>query len=447
MVKRMRAIATHAAFPWLPLYYLLIVGGGTLLLGWNIPGISESAWPLILVWLVLILATDAAPVSLPGGGFITVSSTVDYAGILILGPVPVALAEFVATLILQLAVRRRPFHKALFNASAFAGTVLVAGWVFTSMGGVPGGAIEFPSILPPLLAMGMVYYALNTSIVSVILALADGKKAWRIWQVNYLWTILHMMASLPFGAAFAVAYHALGIWGVVLFVIPLLLARYTFKLYIEMKRDLVDFAAVLAGMIDEFDPYTCQHSQRVSRYAGLVAREMGLSERGVEKAEVSGLLHDLGKISVTQRDIVLKPGPLTAEERARICLHADIGADIVGRVRAFQGLAPAVRYHHERMDGRGYHKLPAAEVPLTARVVMVADAFDAMTSDRVYRKALSLEEALAELDRHSGTQFDKSAVEALNRLVARGEIQISDETQQNPTEEFARPGLVNAGLV
>lgn len=99
------------------------------------------------------------------------------------------------------------------------------------------------------------------------------------------------------------------------------------------------------------------------------------------------------------------------------------------------------------MDGRGYHNLPASEVPLTARIVMVADAFDAMTSDRVYRKALKLEEALAELDRHSGTQFDKTAVEALNRLVTRGEIQISDETKDHQPEEFARPGLVNAGLV
>jgi len=120
MVKRMRAIATHAAFPWLPLYYLLIVGGGTLLLGWNIPGITETSWPLVLVWLVLILCTDAAPVSLPGGGFITVSSTVDYAGILILGPVPTALAEFVATLILQLYIGNvaiSTHHTAGFMAS------------------------------------------------------------------------------------------------------------------------------------------------------------------------------------------------------------------------------------------------------------------------------------------------------------------------------------------
>lgn len=446
MAMRMRAIADRGAFPWFPLYYALVVGGGLALLGWQVPALAHGPWLLILLWVGLILATDAAPVSLPGGGFITVSSTVDYAGILILGPVPTALAEFAATLILQLVVQRKPVRKAMFNACAFSTTVLVAGWVFRVMGGTPGEPLVFPWVLPPLLSMGVVYYLVNTALVSVVIALSERRRAWHVWQVNYIWSILHMLASIPFGAVFAVAYHALGMWGVLLFIAPLLLARHTFKLYIETKRDLVDFAGVLAGVIDEFDPYTCRHSQRVSRYAALVAREMGLPERAVERAECSGLLHDIGKIATSQRDLILKPGPLTAEERARVCQHADIGADILGRVRAFQSLAPVVRYHHERMDGAGYHGLPGDTVPLTAKVVMVADAFDAMTSDRVYRKALSLEEALAELDRHAGTQFDAGAVRALRRLVEREEILVGEDLVQ-PEPSLARPGLVNAGLV
>jgi putative nucleotidyltransferase with HDIG domain len=295
--------------------------------------------------------------------------------------------------------------------------------------------------------MGIAYYVLNTTMVSLVIALSEARKAWRIWQVNYLWTVLHMVGALSVAVTLTVVYHEVGAWGVVLFVVPLWLARHTFTLYTESKRDLIDFAGVLAGVIDEFDPYTCQHSQRVSRYAGQLARELGVSEREVERAECAGLLHDLGKISGSQRDLVLKPGPLTPEERARACLHADIGADILDRVRAFENLAPVVRYHHERMDGRGYHNIPANDVPFTAKVVMVADAFDAMTSDRVYRKALSLSEALEELDRHAGTQFDRGVVLALNRLIDRGEIRIKEGTPQHEVEEFARPGMVNAGLV
>lgn len=446
MEKRVRAIASHAPSPWFPVYYAVVVGGGLLLLALNASELTGTSWGLALLWLALIIGTDAAPVNLPGGGFITVSSTVDYAGILILGPVPVAFAEFIATVVLQLGVQRKPLHKVLFNAATFSGTVLVAGWVYLVLGGTVGGPLDFPQALVPIVGMGVTYYALNTTLVSLVLALSERRKAWQIWQVNYIWTIFHMVASLPFGAALAVAHAALGVWGVLLFVLPLMLARYVFKLYTEAKRDLVDFAGVLAGMIDEFDPYTCMHSQRVSRYSAQIAREMGLSEREVERAEVAGLLHDIGKISVTQRELVLKPGPLTPEERKRVNQHADIGAEILDRVRAFRHLAPMVRYHHERMDGDGYHGLPEDEVPLTSKVVMVADAFDAMTTDRVYRPALGLAAAVQELERHNGTQFHPPAVAALIRLIERREVRV-DAHAPEATEVLAHPEVVNASVI
>ena len=403
----------------------------------------------ILLLAALILVTDAAPVTLPGGGYITVSSTVDYAGILILGPIPTALAEFVATLVLQVGCQRRPFQKSAFNAAAFAGTVLVAGRVFQLLGGVPGEALAFPQSLVPILGMGLAYYTLNTLIVSTVIALSERRRMWQVWQINYVWTIFHMVASLPFGAALAVAFRALGVWGVVLFVLPLLLARYSFKLYAEAKRDLIDFAGVLAGVIDEFDPYTSLHSHRVSRYAGQIGREMGLPERAVEKVEYGGLLHDIGKIKTSQRELILKPGPLTREEMDHVSLHAGLGADILERVRAFRPVAPLVRFHHERLDGNGYHRLPNRELPLGARIVMVADAFDAMTSDRVYRKAFTLEKALAELRRCTGSQFDPAVVQALERLVSRGEIKVGTPTLPAAVEPepLARPELVGASTV
>ncbi len=433
---------------WFLPYYAFIVGGGLLLLGLNASALDGAPWLLILLWAGLILVTDAAPVTLPGGGFITVSSTVDYAGILILGPVPTALAEFLATLLLQTGFQRRPFHKTAFNAAAFAGTVLVAGRVYELLGGVTGEALAFPQSLLPILGMGLAYFALNTLIVSTVIALSERRRVWHIWQVNYVWTIFHMVASLPFGAALAVAFRALGVWGVVLFVMPLLLARYSFKLYAEAKRDLIDFAGVLAGVIDEFDPYTCSHSQRVSRIAAQLAREMGLPERLVERVEYGGLLHDIGKIKTSQRELIRKPGPLTREEYDRLCQHAGLGADILDRVRAFRPVAPLVRFHHERLDGTGTHRLGSDDLPLGARIVMVADAFDAMTSDRVYRKAFTVEEAIAELRRCAGSQFDPAVVRALERLLARGDIKpVAPLPEPSEAEALPGPGLVNAGMV
>src|SRR5262249_25105994 len=155
--------------------------------------------------------------------------------------------------------------------------------------------------------------------------------------------------------------------------------------------------------------------------------------------ETCGLLHDIGKIAVSQRDIVQKPGPLTEEERARVALHADLGAEILGKVAAFRSLAPIVRLHHERMDGLGYHRLLPGDVPIEARIVTVADAFDAMTSDRVYRRALTLEAAVAELDRHAGRQFDPTVVRALHRLLERGEIEVGEAAPAEPARP-AEPG-------
>jgi putative nucleotidyltransferase with HDIG domain len=219
---------------------------------------------------------------------------------------------------------------------------------------------------------------------------------------------------------FAVAYFAVGVGGVVLFVLPLLVARYTFKLYTDTRKDLEDFAGALASIIDEWDPYTHKHSERVSRLAATLAREMGLPEREVEVVRMGGLLHDIGKITASQFDLVTKPARLTPEERTRMCDHADLGADILDRVRAFRRIVPVVRYHHERPDGKGYHRLPGSLVPLGSRIVLVADAFDAMTTDRVYRKAMSVDAALAELRRYAATQFDAAVVETLVRLADKG---------------------------
>jgi len=263
------------------------------------------------------------------------------------------------------------------------------------------------------------------------------------------WFLLTYAGVVGFGAVLLLLGAATGtlpifwqVWGALLIVAPIWLARYTFQLSRGAQRDLIEFAGALAGIIDEFDPTTRRHSERVSRYAALLARELGLSKRDVERARTCGLLHDIGKIAVSQRDIVQKPGPLTEDERARVALHADIGADILGRVQAFRDLAPIVRLHHERMDGRGYHRLMPDDVPLLARIVTVADAFDAMTSDRVYRPSLGLEDAVAELDRHSGRQFDPEIVQALNRLLERGELlphveSVSPVAPERATPEYA----------
>jgi putative nucleotidyltransferase with HDIG domain len=177
----------------------------------------------------------------------------------------------------------------------------------------------------------------------------------------------------------------------------------------------------LSEVLEEVDPYTRQHSVRVAEYSKILARALGMSERAVLDLEYGALLHDLGKVGRQYQYILTKAGRLSLEEQATMRAHPAEGAEIVAKIRALRGASAIVRNHHERPDGLGYPAgLRGDDIPLGSRIVMVADAYDAMTSDRPYRRAMEPARAVAELGKHAGTQFDSAVVAALERLVAAG---------------------------
>jgi putative nucleotidyltransferase with HDIG domain len=164
--------------------------------------------------------------------------------------------------------------------------------------------------------------------------------------------------------------------------------------------------SMLTRAIEARDPYTRGHSSRVTDLAEAVARRLGWSEERISSLRVGGPLHDIGKLAVSD-EVLCKEGRLDDDELAQIREHPKIGAKLLLRVTAFREAIPYVLYHHERWDGTGYPSgKRGEEIPVEARVLAIADAFDAMTSDRPYRSALSREEALAEVERCAGTQFD-----------------------------------------
>lgn len=173
----------------------------------------------------------------------------------------------------------------------------------------------------------------------------------------------------------------------------------------------------LSAAVDARDPYTHTHSMRVAELARRVALHLGFSERDAEEIELAGLLHDIGKIGVPDR-VLAKPGPLDSEERLVIMSHAELGANIVGRSPLLASLTPMVRHHHEWFDGRGYPDgLRGDEIPLSAAILSVADALETMTTNRIYRSALTLEQAKQELRNGRGSQFHPDAAAALLELL------------------------------
>jgi putative nucleotidyltransferase with HDIG domain len=239
----------------------------------------------------------------------------------------------------------------------------------------------------------------------------------------------------PLVAILAIAYRQLTPWTLVLFFVPALAAQRLFVLYEEQRRltgDLVNanerleraglsFATALVATLDARDRYTAGHSAAVAVYARDIAARLALSPADQQLAHLCGLVHDIGKVGLPP-GLLEKPGPLTLEERRQMEEHPGIGERILANVDNYAEIAAIVRHHHERVDGNGYPDgLRGDEIPIVSRILAVADAYDAMTSDRPYREAMPTRVARMRLAQAVETQFDTSVVAAFEAVLAGAE--------------------------
>ncbi len=203
------------------------------------------------------------------------------------------------------------------------------------------------------------------------------------------------------------------------------------QLYEDMKHMYLGTIQTLAKAIDARDPYTKGHTARVTKYAVEIAREMQLPYKLIRNIEIASLIHDIGKIGIKD-NVLLKPGHLSDSEYEKIKKHPRIGEQIIAPIEFLTNVAPLVLYHHERYDGNGYLEgLKAEEIPIGARIIHVADAFEAMTSNRPYSSGISKAKAVAELKTHNGRQFDPKVVKAFLRILARNGTLEEREDNEN----------------
>jgi HD-GYP domain-containing protein (c-di-GMP phosphodiesterase class II) len=194
------------------------------------------------------------------------------------------------------------------------------------------------------------------------------------------------------------------------------------RLYRELEEMFFQTADSLADAIEQRDPYTGGHTQRVTLYSQAIGKSLQLKPSERKWLKITSVLHDIGKIGIEDH-ILKKPERLSPQEFEMIKRHSEIGAKIVEHIRPLKEIIPGVKYHHEQVNGKGYPDgLMGKDIPALAKIVAVADTYDAMTTDRPYRKAMEKEEALEELKRCSGTQLDKEVVEAFVQAFQRGEI-------------------------
>jgi putative nucleotidyltransferase with HDIG domain len=398
-----------------------------------VPPLDGRTLATFAIWLALVVAIDASPMLLPrGGATASVSSVLDLAAILAFGPAAALAIGVLAVLLSTGIVQRRPLYKVAFNGAQIALAIGLAGGAYAALGGGSGERLTAAGAILPLAMAAVLYFAVNTILVSIAAGLYE-RLAWRrVWQANFEWETIHLLVFPPLALLVALVLLKIGLWGVILIFIQMLVVRYTFKLSMDLREANRGIISVLATAIDANDPFTRGHSYRVSQYAVRVARAMNLPERSVELVQQSALLHDVGKICVGQ-EILEKPASLSVIERERVRLHPKLGGEMIRRVRFLRDVERIVATHHERPDGLGYPEgLRAEEVPIGARIVGVLDAYDAMTSDRPYRKALEPDVAIRELLRGAGKQFDERVVITVKRLFDAGELALDDSERTAP---------------
>ncbi len=392
----------------------------------------------------LVAVGQALAVELLDHGTISLSAVGSLAGAAMFGP-RVALPVALAVCVVDWSARRGKVYRAVFNVgvivlSSIAGAAVYAFlpggvWVF-----VAGGALA-----------GAAYYAVNIGLLTTVITLETTER-WRVtFRTQFAWLFPHYLVYGVVGGMVAVAYDVAGVLALFVFAVPLILVRKAQLDYInhteESVRRLREAAETierqnesltranqllrdrateamesLAAVVDARDTYTAGHSRRVQEIAVAIGRELALDGPELESLSFAALFHDIGKVAVPD-DVLLKSGPLDDTEWWIVREHSREGERIIGHLGFLSDATPAIRHHHERFDGNGYPDgLRGQEIPIGARILHVADAFDSMITNRVYRHALSLDEAIAELRGASGSQFCPSCVAALEKLIAGGAL-------------------------
>ncbi len=371
---------------------------------------------ILLVVAVAIAGLDAVPVHIYGEDTeLTLSGSVKFAAVLLFSPPFAIMAAFLGTLMSEVPVRREWFKKA-FNVSVMTLTVAVVAVIYNLLHQPDVDYFGSVQNILALVIAGLADLAVNSTLVTLMFNLAMRVSFSYFWLQNYSQLVLHELSMMPLGAFLAVLWRFNPI-SVALAGLPLFVVRHAYTVANDLQQQTHDALYALMRVVDERDHNTYNHSERVSNYARAIAEALNLTPKEIRVIAPAALLHDLGKVGMVD-EILFSPKVLNPNERVEAQAHAEIGADLLSRFPLFQEGANLVRHHHERYDGKGYPDgLKGDSIPIGSRIISVADSYQAMTEERPYRRALSREEAVAQLVQNSGTQFDPRVVEVFTRIL------------------------------
>ncbi len=379
---------------------------------------QPPSWAGVLVLVVLAAVAEWLAFDLPVLGSVSLSFAVINSASLLYGPVAAGIVGAIAGAIPSSGSVKKDSTRIAFNIAQLALSGLVGGWAYSLLGGVnfagsQVATLHFPTALIPLAASASGQFFCNAMLVAIGVSLAMGIPASEVWRQGMSSFIRSFMILALFGFVMAQLVATAQTIGLLLLLVPFLATRQTFQVYSKLKEAYSDTVRSLVNAVEAKDVYTRGHSERVAVYSRRIAEQMGVTRLSPSQIEIAALLHDIGKLGVPN-SVLSKPGSLTPEEFEQVRSHPGTGKELLRDVSFLRDIVPLVYAHHERLDGTGYPQgLKDHEVSVEARVLAVADAYDAMTSERPYRSALEPASAIRELERGAGTQFDSKVVAAL----------------------------------
>ena len=385
---------------------------------------------------LLEVRVDVSALDGSGGHSFSFSSGIHLAAVMVLGPWQAALIAACGVLVVDY-LRGSDLVRVLFNASTFALATLAAGLVYQAAGATPG-VLALPADFSAIAAMAIVYVGVNRALISVIVSLTSKIPLRQLLRQACTADLGSTAGEISLGVT--LAFFLLSDPWEVVALAPLVVAVYlAHSRLTAAKKETARALETFANVVDERDPYTYRHSARVAEHVERLGEALGLPPADVARLRWAGRLHDLGKIAVDAA-VLRKPGRLDDREWEALRRHPRLSARLLLGFRFATGAVGAIEYHHERYDGRGYYGIAAAAVPMGAQFLTVADTYDAMVTDRPYRKALSVEYALAEIENGIGTQFHPVPAKAFVALV-RGEDPLAalDERERALLRTLWRP--------
>jgi hypothetical protein len=406
---------------------------------WSVPARDQAGfWNAVAAFSVLEFLSAASYLRLRVGRSEASSSVafIPYIASLLLFDTGWAVSMAAcAELAAEYGVRKKPPIKILFNVSQHIVALSVASWVY-HFGGV-SSLTHFVFVPAATVCSIVAYFALNSTAVTAVVALSDEVPFEAAWRRIAGPSLLYDVVSSALGPLLAYMYAEFQLPGIVLLVLPIFFVRHIYHANIKLEQVNRDLLELMVKTIEARDPYTSGHSVRVAHVSGQLARERGLGSKVVEQITTAALLHDVGKIHEDFAPLLRKDAKLDATEKALMQTHPSRSAELVCTISAFHGpIEQAVRHHHENYDGTGYPLGLAGEaIPIGARIIMIADTMDAMTTDRPYRMALSFERVIEELRKLAGRQFDPALVELVVRSASIRAVvaaRLARETVQAP---------------